>query len=329
MVTRLEYEAFEALAVKEGERIVEEARQRFPILQAACVHRVGSLDIGELAVWVGVSAQHRDEAFAACRYIIDEVKHRVPIWKKEHYLNGDSGWVNCERCATPRALKPACAGPTTRARSRSRKSAPPARPDCGRAACWSLARVAGCARALVSRGRGRRNDRHRGWRCAGSEQSASPAALRPGGCRQTQGPARSRARCARSTRESTATSTPSASSARTLARSSSSTTSRSIAATISPPSSCSTTPACWRASPAIFASVYQYEGQLQSLSSGRRERLPALPVARSEPRRDRRQLRRGRRAGPSAGCVREPAGGRGTQDPARSARPTAQRAAHH
>jgi sulfur-carrier protein adenylyltransferase/sulfurtransferase len=99
VVARLEYEAFEALAVKEGERIVEEARRRFPILQAACVHRIGLLDIGELAVWVGVSAPHRDEAFAACRYIIDEVKHRVPIWKKEHYLDGDSGWVNCERCA--------------------------------------------------------------------------------------------------------------------------------------------------------------------------------------------------------------------------------------
>ena len=98
-VTRLEYEAFEALAVKEGERIVEEARRRFPILMAACVHRVGLLEIGELAVWVGVSAHHRDEAFAACRYIIDEVKHRLPIWKKEHYVNGDSGWVNCERCA--------------------------------------------------------------------------------------------------------------------------------------------------------------------------------------------------------------------------------------
>jgi molybdopterin synthase catalytic subunit len=49
---------------------------------------------------VGVAAAHRDEAFKACRYIIDEVKHRVPIWKKEHYVSGDSGWVNCERCAT-------------------------------------------------------------------------------------------------------------------------------------------------------------------------------------------------------------------------------------
>lgn len=98
-VTRLEYEGFEALAVKEGERIVKEAIERFGVLQAACVHRLGSLDIGDLAVWVGVSSRHRAEAFEACRYIIDEVKHRVPIWKKEHYVNGDSGWVNCERCA--------------------------------------------------------------------------------------------------------------------------------------------------------------------------------------------------------------------------------------
>ena len=98
-VTRLEYEAFEALANKEGERIVNEAIARFGIVKAACVHRVGSLAIGELAVWVGVSSRHRAEAFAACRYIIDEVKHRVPIWKKEHYVTGDSGWVNCERCA--------------------------------------------------------------------------------------------------------------------------------------------------------------------------------------------------------------------------------------
>ena len=100
-VTRLEYEAFEALANKEGERIVAEAIERFGVAKAACVHRIGSLAIGEMAVWVGVSSRHRAEAFAACRYIIDEVKHRVPIWKKEHYVSGDSGWVNCERCAVP------------------------------------------------------------------------------------------------------------------------------------------------------------------------------------------------------------------------------------
>ena len=100
-VRHLEYEAFEPLAVKEGERIVAEAIKRFGIEHAACVHRIGDLAIGDMAVWVGASARHRDEAFRACRYIIDEVKHRVPIWKKEHYENGDSGWVNCERCAVP------------------------------------------------------------------------------------------------------------------------------------------------------------------------------------------------------------------------------------
>jgi sulfur-carrier protein adenylyltransferase/sulfurtransferase len=98
-VTRLEYEAFAELAEKEGARIVAAAVEKFGVSRAACVHRVGSLGIGDVAVWVGVSAAHRDEAFRACRFIIDEVKHRVPIWKKEHYVTGDSGWVNCERCA--------------------------------------------------------------------------------------------------------------------------------------------------------------------------------------------------------------------------------------
>jgi adenylyltransferase/sulfurtransferase len=102
-VTRLEYEAFAELAEKEGARIVQEARVKFGVTRAACVHRLGSLALGDVAVWVGVSAAHRDEAFRACRFIIDEVKHRVPIWKKEHYENGDSGWVNSERCALPAA----------------------------------------------------------------------------------------------------------------------------------------------------------------------------------------------------------------------------------
>lgn len=102
-VTALEYEAFAPLAVKEGQRVLAEAAERFGIRRAACVHRVGRLAIGELAVWVGASAAHRDEAFRACRYIIDEVKHRLPIWKKEHYVSGATGWVNCERCAQPPA----------------------------------------------------------------------------------------------------------------------------------------------------------------------------------------------------------------------------------
>ena len=101
VVARLEYEAYAELAVKEGSRIVAEAVRRFGIRRARCVHRLGALALGEIAVWVGVSSAHRAEAFAACRFIIDEVKHRVPIWKKEHYADGDSGWVNCERCAAP------------------------------------------------------------------------------------------------------------------------------------------------------------------------------------------------------------------------------------
>ena len=90
-VLRLEYEAYDIIAVKEGEKVIAEARQKYPILQAHCVHRTGLLEIGECAVWVGVSSGHRDEAFQACRYIIDEVKVRLPIWKKEHYVDGHSG----------------------------------------------------------------------------------------------------------------------------------------------------------------------------------------------------------------------------------------------
>jgi len=99
-VMRLEYQAYEALALKEGERILAEALEKFPVTHVKCVHRAGELDIGGLAVWVGVSGGHRDACFRAWRYVIEEVKHRVPSWKKEYYREGDSGWVNCEACAS-------------------------------------------------------------------------------------------------------------------------------------------------------------------------------------------------------------------------------------
>jgi adenylyltransferase/sulfurtransferase len=99
VVVGLEYEAFEPLAVAEGERIVGEALRRHGAIAARCVHRLGRLAVGDTAVWVGVAAAHRAEAFAACREIIDEVKHRVPIWKKERYAGGDSSWVNCSHGA--------------------------------------------------------------------------------------------------------------------------------------------------------------------------------------------------------------------------------------
>ena len=94
-VRALEYEAHEALAVKEGENILAEAIEKFDLHTAAAEHRVGKLAIGDCAVWVGVASSHRDAAFSACRYIIDELKSRLPIWKKEHYVDGQSGWINC------------------------------------------------------------------------------------------------------------------------------------------------------------------------------------------------------------------------------------------
>jgi molybdopterin synthase catalytic subunit len=93
-VRRLDYQAYAPLAQAEGERILAAAVERFELIAAVCVHRVGALAIGDLAVWVGTSSAHRDAAFAACRFIIDEVKQRVPIWKNEHYASGESGWLH-------------------------------------------------------------------------------------------------------------------------------------------------------------------------------------------------------------------------------------------
>ena len=93
-VDGLDYEAYATLAEREGERIIAEAKARFDVIDARCVHRVGTLAIGDLAVWVGVSAAHRGAAIDACRYIIDETKRRVPIWKREHYREGDADWLH-------------------------------------------------------------------------------------------------------------------------------------------------------------------------------------------------------------------------------------------
>jgi adenylyltransferase/sulfurtransferase len=100
-VAGLDYEAFEELAIAEGGRIVAEAVRRHGATGARCVHRLGALAIGDVAVWVGAASAHRAEAFAACREIIDEIKHRLPIWKREHYADGSRHWINCERCAAP------------------------------------------------------------------------------------------------------------------------------------------------------------------------------------------------------------------------------------
>ena len=93
-VHALTYQAYRSLAEAEGGRLINEALARFAIIDAACVHRVGRLELAELAVWVGVTAGHRDAAFAACRWIIDEVKSRLPIWKHEHYADGEARWLH-------------------------------------------------------------------------------------------------------------------------------------------------------------------------------------------------------------------------------------------
>lgn len=93
-VTRLVYEAKPALANAEYELIIQEAARRYPVLWTRCVHRIGMVNPGETAIWLGVACGHRAEAFDACRFIIDEIKARLPVWKKEYYTDGESDWIN-------------------------------------------------------------------------------------------------------------------------------------------------------------------------------------------------------------------------------------------
>ena len=97
-VSFLEYEVYGELATREGLAIMEEVRRDFPIANAFAVHRYGKLKLSEVAVTVVVAASHRDEAFKAARYVIDEIKHRLPIWKQEHYTSGQKAWVGCAGC---------------------------------------------------------------------------------------------------------------------------------------------------------------------------------------------------------------------------------------
>lgn len=92
-VGRLEYSAYEPMAEAETERIVREAEGRWPV-RVAVRHRLGELAIGDIAVAIAVGAAHRDEAFEACRYVIEQLKVRVPIWKKEFYGDGAVEWVD-------------------------------------------------------------------------------------------------------------------------------------------------------------------------------------------------------------------------------------------
>ncbi len=101
-VTKLEYEAFDDLARLEGEAIVSEAERIYAGAKVLCVHRTGPLQIGEAAVWIGVASAHRQTGFAACRHVIEELKLRLPVWKKEHHPGGAAEWVNCTAEAAAR-----------------------------------------------------------------------------------------------------------------------------------------------------------------------------------------------------------------------------------
>ncbi|MBD2752863.1 molybdenum cofactor biosynthesis protein MoaE [Spirosoma validum] len=92
-VDRLEYEAYDRMAISEMQKIADSAHTRWPILRYTIIHRKGTLQIGEIAVLIGVATAHRADAFEACRYIIDTIKQTVPIWKKEVFTNGEE-WVN-------------------------------------------------------------------------------------------------------------------------------------------------------------------------------------------------------------------------------------------
>lgn len=92
-VDRLDYEAYDRMALSEMQKIVDEAHRRWPVLRCLVIHRTGTLRIGEIAVLIGVATAHRADAFDACRYIIDTIKQTVPIWKKEIFTNGEV-WVN-------------------------------------------------------------------------------------------------------------------------------------------------------------------------------------------------------------------------------------------
>lgn len=89
----LEYECYQSMAASEMERLLDEAEKKWPMSRACLLHRTGMVPLREVSVVVGVSTPHRDEAFKACRFLIDELKRRVPIWKKEQFADGSTEWV--------------------------------------------------------------------------------------------------------------------------------------------------------------------------------------------------------------------------------------------
>ena len=93
-VTSLTYYGYEKLAINQGKKIIEEAKRLFDIENAVAIHRIGALEIGDMAVWVGVSSKHRYPAFDACKWILDTIKADIPVWKQEFYQDEPSKWLS-------------------------------------------------------------------------------------------------------------------------------------------------------------------------------------------------------------------------------------------
>jgi molybdopterin synthase catalytic subunit len=98
-VQYLEYQAYEPMALKVFAQLAAEIRQNWPdVTHVVIHHRTGKLIIGEISVLIAIGCPHRGEAFAACQYAIDNLKHQAPIWKKEHWEDGSSSWVSIGAC---------------------------------------------------------------------------------------------------------------------------------------------------------------------------------------------------------------------------------------
>ncbi len=96
VTTHLSYDAHDTMAIKEMQRLVDVASEQWPLLRSVLLHRTGEVPVGQASVIVGVATAHRVEAFEACRFLIDELKKSVPIWKKENYENGGEEWIGDE-----------------------------------------------------------------------------------------------------------------------------------------------------------------------------------------------------------------------------------------
>lgn len=93
-LTGIEYSAYESMASQEVERILAEARARWPDARVTLQHRLGLIPVGEASIVIAAAAPHRAEAFAACRHVIEAVKQSLPVWKKEHHADGTTSWVD-------------------------------------------------------------------------------------------------------------------------------------------------------------------------------------------------------------------------------------------